>query len=90
MDEVTFHSKHMGRILKCIKPLVNCHPMVESLDGETESKATSREVTFALGVAGECYMALVSNWSKMLVYQEQYNCILPAEVGIAKVWRDTI
>ena len=39
---------------------------------------------FALGEAGDCYMACVANWDSMPVYQEQYNTALPAGSGIAR------
>ena len=39
---------------------------------------------FALGVAGDCYMACVANLDSMTVYQDQYNTALPVGSGITR------
>merc|ERR1719347_1571994 len=82
--EASFSSRHLGRTLKCAKRAANCQSMLESLGGEQEAKVTSSVLSFALGVAGDSYMAVVANWSEMPVYQEEYSSCLPAEVGIAR------
>jgi len=84
LSEASFTSRHLGRTLKCVKRAANCQSMVESLGGAKEAKATSGVLSFALGVAGDSYMGVVSSWGEMPVYGEEYNTSLPAEVGIAK------
>jgi len=84
MSEVFFNKKHLGKTLKCVKRAMNCHSMILSLGGEEEGKHGFEVLSFALGVAGDCYMACVANWDSMPVYQEQYNTSLSAGSGISK------
>jgi len=86
MAEVYFNKKHLGRTLKCVKRAMNCQSMVVCLGGEEEGQPGPGQsvLSFALGVAGDCYMACVANWDTMPVYQEQYNTALPAGSGIAR------
>eukprot|EP00092_Neocalanus_flemingeri_P040206 GFUD01043793.1.p1 GENE.GFUD01043793.1~~GFUD01043793.1.p1 ORF type:complete len:663 (+),score=225.82 GFUD01043793.1:208-1989(+) len=84
MAEVYFNKKHLGRTLKCVKRAMNCHSMVLCLGGQGEAQPGHSVLSFALGVAGDCYMACVANWDSMPVYQEQYNTALPAGSGIAR------
>jgi len=81
--EVYFNKKHFGKTLKCIKRAMNCHSMLICLGGEEETHL-DEALSFALGVAGDCYMACVSSWDSMPVYQEQYNTALPAGNDIMK------
>jgi len=84
MSEVYFNKKHLGKTLKCVKRAMNCHSMVLCLGGQGEARTGQAVLGFALGVAGDCYMACVANWDSMPVYQEQYNTALPAGSGIAR------
>jgi len=84
MSEVYFNKKHLGKTLKCVKRAMNCHSMVVCLGGQEEARPGHAVLGFALGVAGDCYMACVANWDSMPVYQEQYNTALPAGSGIAR------
>ena len=84
LSEVYFNKKHLGRTLKCVKRAMNCHSMVLSLGGQDEARPCHAVLSFALGVAGDCYMGCMASWDSMPVYQEQYNSALPAGSGIAK------
>ena len=84
LAEVSFSSLALGRSLKCVKRAVNCFSLVSSLGSPEDRRAAAPGVSFALGVAGDCYMACVARWPDMPVYQEQYNTVLQCEGGIAK------
>ena len=84
LAEVSFSSLALGRSLKCVKRAVNCFSLVSSLGSPEDRRAAAPGISFALGVAGDCYMACVARWPDMPVYQEQYNTVLAAEGGIAK------
>jgi len=84
LAEVTFSSRALGRSLKCAKRALNCFSLVSKLGSERDTSAAAPGVSFALGVAGDSYMACVSRWQDIPVYQEQYNMALDAEGSIAR------
>ena len=86
MAEIHFNKKHLGRTLKCVKRAMNCYSMVGVLGGDEPSVGGDCQplLSFALGVAGDCYMGCVYDWDSVPVYHEQYNCGLTAEAGIAR------
>jgi len=84
LAELSFSALALGRALKCVKRAVNCFSLVARL-GSPEDRATAAPaVTFALGVAGDAYLAMVARWADLPVYLEQYNAVLAAEGGIAR------
>lgn len=62
LAEINFDSERFGRSLKCVKRALNCCSMVDSMGGPVESKTTGGMVAFALGVAGDCYLAFISRY----------------------------
>ena len=84
LAEVSFSSLALGRSLRCVKRAVNCYSLVSKLGCPEDASAVAPGVSFALGVAGDVYLACVSRWSEMPVYQEQFNTGLVAETQIAK------
>ena len=84
LAEVSFSATALGRSLKCVKRAVNCFSLVCSLGSQEDRKTAAPGVSFALGVAGDCYLGCVARWADMPVYQEQYNTGLVAEGGIAR------
>ena len=57
MAETTFNVEKFGHTLKCIKRAINCYSMVESIGGKERGATNARVISFALGVAGDSYMA---------------------------------
>ena len=86
MAEIHSNKKHLGRTLKCVKRAMNCYSMVGVLGGDEPSVGGDCQplLSFALGVAGDCYMGCVYDWDSVPVYHKQYNCGLTAEAGIAR------
>lgn len=60
LAEINFDAEKFGRSLKCVKRALNCCSMVDSMGGAVESIMTGGMVAFALGVAGDCYLAFIS------------------------------
>ena len=60
LAEISFDLKKFGRSLKCVKRALNCFSMVESIGGEIEAETCGGMISFALGVAGDCYLAFIS------------------------------
>jgi hypothetical protein len=83
LAEASYDLERFGRSLRCIKRAINCHSMIESLGGAVETDVTRNLITFALGVAGDCYLAQVMRWNNAPLYQEQYSTDERGEEGIA-------
>ena len=83
LAEASYDLERYGRSLRCIKRAINCHSMIESLGGAVETEVTRNLINFALGVAGDCYMAQVVRWHNAPLYQEQYSTEEKGEQGIA-------
>ena len=43
-----------------MKRALNCYSMVESIGGFVEAETSGSMIAFALGVAGDCYLAFIS------------------------------
>jgi len=84
MAEATFNIKKFGQSLKSIKRALNCYSMVESIGGRDTVSPAAGVLAFALGVAGDSYMALVAGWGDMPLYQEQFNVEEEGAEGIAE------
>ena len=84
LAELSFSALALGRALKCVKRAVNCFSLVARLGSPDDRAAAAPAVTFALGVAGDAYLAMVARWADLPVYLEQYNAVLAAEGGIAR------
>ena len=83
LAEASYDLERYGRSLRCIKRAINCHSMIDSLGGAVETDVTRNLMSFALGVAGDCYMAQVARWNNVPLYQEQYSTDEEGDEGIA-------
>lgn len=84
LAEINFDLERFGRSLRCVKRALNCFSMVESIGGYVEAETSGGMIAFALGVAGDCYLTLISRWSNLPLFQEQYQSIEAGEKGIAQ------
>jgi len=84
LAEINFDLERFGRSLRCVKRALNCYSMVESMGGYIEAETSGGLIAFALGVAGDCYLAFISRWSNLPLFQEQYQSIEAGEGGIAQ------
>ncbi len=81
LGEISFSENSFGSALRCIKRALNCNSMVEAICEQGDSEQGSGQaansdavLSFAFGVAGDCYKNMLRNWDEELVeYQEQYN-----------------
>ena len=62
LAEINFDKERFGRALKCVKRALNCYSMVVSMGGTVETETSGTLVSFALGVAGDCYLAFISRY----------------------------
>jgi tetratricopeptide (TPR) repeat protein len=79
LAEVDFGGGHYGASLRSIKRALNC------LEGSSAKEGASmRLLDFALGVAGDSYMAMVRNWSRLPEFQEEYNGAADVDLDMAE------
>ena len=62
LAEVSFSAMALGRSLKCVKRAVNCFSLVCSLGSQEDRETAAPGVSFALGVAGDCYLGCVARY----------------------------
>ena len=67
LAEINFDKERFGRALKCVKRSLNCYSMVVSMGGTVETETSGTLVSFALGVAGDCYLAFISRYILLLI-----------------------
>ena len=63
LAEINFDLERFGRSLKCVKRALNCYSMVKSIGGAVEAETSGGLTSFALGVAGDCYLAFISRYT---------------------------
>lgn len=74
LAETHFLKKSFGKVLRCIKRAINCRNMVRRVEGNLESLDQNSTLSFAYGIAGDTYMAMVQTWATEIVrYIDQYN-----------------
>lgn len=76
ISELHFRTENYGSSLRCFKRALNCYKVV-TLTNRQVGTSTDHEksflLSFAFGLAADCYMAMVRNWNRIVNYQEEYN-----------------
>ena len=76
LAEINFDQERFGRALKCVKRALNCYSMVELMGGSIETETSGTLISFAMGVAGDCYLAFISRYNIRNISHKILNVIL--------------
>ncbi len=84
LGEVHYSESKYGLSLKCIKNGLNCFTMARGGQDNDGGNSRLSQLSFAFGVAGDCYMSMVRTWeSGYVVCHEQYNSASENDIEIA-------
>ncbi|XP_059087903.1 erythroid differentiation-related factor 1-like [Tigriopus californicus] len=76
ISELHFRTENYGSSLRCFKRALNCYKVVTLTNRQVGASTDSEKsflLSFAFGLAADCYMAMVRNWNRIVNYQEEYN-----------------